>query len=57
MEITFLWSWLSFWIGVASVFAAIFVFMLIVAISTAAKRSKNKGIPDSLDDIFWDKTK
>lgn len=57
MEITFLWSWLSFWIGVASVFAAIFVFMLIVAISTAAKRSKSKGIPDSLDDIFWDKTK
>lgn len=57
MEVTFLWSWLSFWLGVASVFAAVFVFMLIVAISTAVKRSKSKAMPNSLDDIFWDKTK
>jgi uncharacterized membrane protein YkvI len=41
MEITFLWSWLSFWIGFASVFALVIVFAMVVAVRQSLKNRKD----------------
>jgi hypothetical protein len=58
MEITFVWSWLSFWIGFASVFVSAFILMFVLAISASVKRSKANQTPvsGSLDDLIsWRK--
>jgi hypothetical protein len=60
MEITFVWSWFSFWIGVASVFVGSIILILIFGIKNAVKQAKNKReIPaGSLDDLItWRKNK
>jgi hypothetical protein len=44
MEITFLWSWLSFWIGFASVFVLAIVLTIIAAIVQASKKKKNANL-------------
>jgi hypothetical protein len=41
MEITFLWSWLSFWIGFASVFVLAIVLTVFAALIQASKKKKN----------------
>ena len=41
MEITFLWSWLSFWIGFASVFVLVIVLAIFMALVQASKRKKD----------------
>jgi hypothetical protein len=50
MEITFIWSWLSFWIGFASVFVLSIVLVILLAAGQAAKKGKNKSDPLGLDD-------
>jgi hypothetical protein len=40
MEITFVWSWLSFWIGVASVFVSLFALAVVLAVANAGKAKK-----------------
>ena len=40
MEITFLWSWLSFWIGFASVFMLVILLAIVMAVVQNAKRKK-----------------
>lgn len=61
MEITFVWSWFSFWIGFASVFFVSFALMVILGLRNAVKQaSKKKQMPTagSLDDLItWRKTK
>lgn len=58
MEITFVWSWLSFWIGVASVFVAVFALVLIIGLGSAVKQSAEKRrVYGSLDDLPWSKDK
>ena len=42
MEITFLWSWLSFWIGFASVFVLVIALIILFAAIQAGK-NKKKG--------------
>lgn len=44
MEITFIWSWLSFWTGFASVFVLAIVFTIFAALSQAAKKKKNDSL-------------
>jgi hypothetical protein len=44
MEITFLWSWLSFWVGFASVFVLIIVLMIIFAAVQAGKNKKKADL-------------
>jgi hypothetical protein len=44
MEITFLWSWLSFWIGFASVFVLVIVLTIFVALVQASKRKKDANL-------------
>jgi len=58
MEITFVWSWLSFWIGFASVFVSAFILLVVLAISASIKRAKSNQVPvsGSLDDLIsWRK--
>lgn len=58
MEITFVWSWLSFWIGFASVFVSAFILLVILAVSASIKRAgKNQPpVSGSLDDLIsWRK--
>jgi hypothetical protein len=50
MEITFVWSWLSFWIGVASVFMLSFTLMLFVALAQGVKKKKSAS---DLLDLEW----
>lgn len=59
MEVTFLWSWLSFWLGFASFFLLVFFSILIFGIRNAVKQAKKNKIPaGSLDDfIGWGKNK
>lgn len=60
MEITFVWSWFSFWIGVASVFVTSFTLVIILGVANAMKQAKKKSeIPaGSLDDLIaWRKSK
>jgi hypothetical protein len=45
MEITFLWSWLSFWIGFASVFVLVIVLTILAALIQASKRKRNAEAP------------
>jgi hypothetical protein len=40
MEITFLWSWLSFWIGFASVFVLVILLAIVMAVIQNGKRKK-----------------
>jgi hypothetical protein len=44
MEITFLWSWLSFWIGFASVFVLAIVITILGALIQASKKRKNADL-------------
>jgi hypothetical protein len=44
MEITFLWSWLSFWIGFVSVFVLVIVLAILMALGQAAKKKKNADL-------------
>ncbi len=44
MEITFLWSWLSFWIGFASVFVLVIVITIVFATIQAAKNKKKASL-------------
>ena len=44
MEITFLWSWLSFWIGFASVFVLAIVLTILAALVQASKKKKNDSL-------------
>jgi hypothetical protein len=44
MEITFLWSWLSFWIGFASVFVLVIVLAIFMALVQAAKKKKDADL-------------
>jgi uncharacterized membrane protein YkvI len=44
MEITFLWSWLSFWIGFASVFVLVIVLAILMALGQATKKKKNADL-------------
>jgi hypothetical protein len=50
MEITFVWSWLSFWIGVASVFVSLFALAVVLAVANAAKAKKRNS---KLMDVDW----
>jgi phosphotransferase system glucose/maltose/N-acetylglucosamine-specific IIC component len=49
MEITFVWSWLSFWIGIASAVVGIFVVLLLIAFGQYKKQQKNKKMAE---DVF-----
>jgi uncharacterized membrane protein len=49
MEITFIWSWFSFWVGVVSSFVGIFLIILVVAISQFKKQQDNKK---RAEDVF-----
>jgi hypothetical protein len=44
MEITFLWSWLSFWIGFVSVFVLVIVLAIFMALVQASKKKKNADL-------------
>jgi hypothetical protein len=44
MEITFLWSWLSFWIGFASVFVLVIALTIVFAVLQAAKNKKKANL-------------
>jgi hypothetical protein len=44
MEITFLWSWLSFWIGFVSVFVLVIVLAILAALIQASKKKKNANL-------------
>lgn len=50
MEITFVWSWLSFWVGVASVFVGLFSLAVVLAVANAAKAKKKTS---ELMDLDW----
>jgi hypothetical protein len=45
MEITFLWSWLSFWIGFGSVFVLAIVLTILAALVQASKKRRNSEAP------------
>jgi hypothetical protein len=45
MEITFLWSWLSFWIGFVSVFVLVIVLAILAAIVQSSKKRRNSQAP------------
>jgi phosphotransferase system glucose/maltose/N-acetylglucosamine-specific IIC component len=49
MEITFVWSWLSFWIGIASAVVGIFVVLLLIAFGQYKKQQRNKKMAE---DVF-----
>mgnify|MGYP007049614991 CR=1 FL=1 len=60
MEITFVWSWLSFWLGFASFFLLVFISVLFFGIRNAVKQAKRNNMPaaGSLDDLItWRKNK
>lgn len=61
MEVTFVWSWFSFWIGFVSVFASLFVLLFLFVVRNALKQAKKANtIPTagSLDDLItWRKSK
>jgi hypothetical protein len=44
MEITFLWSWLSFWIGFGSVFVLAIVLTILAALIQASKKKKSDSL-------------
>jgi len=50
MEITFVWSWLSFWVGVASVFVGLFAIAVVMAVANAGKAKKKAS---ELVDLEW----
>jgi hypothetical protein len=50
MEITFVWSWLSFWIGVASSFVGLFALVVLLAVVNASKSKKKTS---ELMDLDW----
>jgi hypothetical protein len=45
MEITFLWSWLSFWIGFASVFVLAIVLTILAALVQSSRKRRNSEAP------------
>jgi hypothetical protein len=49
MEITFVWSWLSFWIGVASAVVGLFLILLLVAFKQFTKQKQAKK---RAEDVF-----
>lgn len=44
MEITFIWSWLSFWVGFASVFVLAIVLTVLGALVQASKKKKDDNL-------------
>lgn len=53
MEVTFVWSWFSFWIGVASVFIASFALLIVLGITNALNQGKKKKEQmDSMEKMF-----
>jgi hypothetical protein len=46
MEITFIWSWLSFWIGVTSVFGVTILLVIVVAAVQSARSKKGPSADD-----------
>ena len=58
MEVTFVWSWFSFWIGFVSVFVAAFSLVLVIGLGAAVKQAGQKRkVFGSLDNINWSKDK
>lgn len=58
MEVTFIWSWFSFWVGFVSVFVAAFAIVLIFGLGTAVKQATAKRrLFGSLDNVDWSKDK
>jgi hypothetical protein len=58
MEITFVWSWLSFWVGFVSVFVAAFALVIFFGLGAAVKQATEKRkVFGSLDNINWSKDK
>jgi hypothetical protein len=49
MEITFIWSWFSFWIGLASAFVGSFLLLLVIAFGQFVKQ---KAIKRRAEDVF-----
>jgi hypothetical protein len=45
MEITFLWSWLSFWIGFVSVFVLVIVLAILAALVQSSRKRRNSEAP------------
>lgn len=54
MEVTFIWSWFSFWVGFASVFVGGFALAVVFALINAIKQAGTKRrLPaGSLDDFI-----
>jgi hypothetical protein len=48
MEITFVWSWLSFWIGAASAVVGLFLILLVVAFGQFSKQRNEKKRAEKL---------
>jgi hypothetical protein len=48
MEITFVWSWLSFWIGVASAVVGIFLVLLLIAYGQYKKQKSAKKMAEEV---------
>jgi hypothetical protein len=48
MEITFVWSWLSFWIGAASAVVGLFLILLVIAFGQFSKQRNEKKRAEKL---------
>jgi len=48
MEITFIWSWVSFWVGVASSIIGLFFVALVISFRQFAKQRNEKKRAEKL---------